>query len=363
MQVENSEGTSKIPWDGRQYLDETDGADNTTVLYTNAPAAFTQLITQSTPAKTTWFHHDALGSMREATDALEAVTDTAIYDAWGNTIAQTGATLIPLGYIGQLGYYLDPETALIWIRIRPLQPTIARWTSRDSLWPDNSPNPYTYGENNPELVVDPSGQDKILTPTGVQFQFRQTTGSIFLPGTGEYSQPGSQGSGGFRLVHSPDLFGPELVQSTVRVWGPNTCNTVGDGEDGGQVRVYLTPIVAPGTYRVQISIRTLVVATGGCGGGSITITPSTEPGIQIVRGMKGAQPGGMFSRTVLAPNQVTIKTKIVFKVVQKSKGRPLLLSWTPSIGLTCASAKTAMTALFDASIENWNMEDDHPLDP
>ena len=82
---------------------------------------------------TTYYHFDAVGSTKAATDSMEDVTDTWVYDAWGNTISRTGSTLIFLGYVGELGYYTDSETGLLYIRRRTFAPPTGRWTSEDPL--------------------------------------------------------------------------------------------------------------------------------------------------------------------------------------------------------------------------------------
>ena len=110
VQSENSEGTSKIIWDGKQYLAETDASNNTTVMYTNVPDEYTQLISQKETAKTSWFH----------------------YDAWGNEIVRTGTTHIVFRFVGQYGYLYNIDTGEFYVIERIYEPENARWTSQDS---------------------------------------------------------------------------------------------------------------------------------------------------------------------------------------------------------------------------------------
>jgi len=157
VEKQSNSGTTKFVWDEQNYLLETDAAGITTCTYTNEPVVYGNAISQRRAGDTIYLHFNAVGSTREATDSTETVTDTWVYDAWGNVVNRTGTTLIFLGYIGQLGYYVDPETGLFWIRKRPLEPTIARWTTTDPFWPIDDRNPFTYAGNNPVGSIDPSG--------------------------------------------------------------------------------------------------------------------------------------------------------------------------------------------------------------
>lgn len=133
VKIENNEGTSKIIWDGQQYLAETDGSDTTTVAYTNTPAAFTNLISQRKDGTTIWLHFDALGSMRQATNISEIVTDTAIYDAWENIVSQTGTTPIVFLWNGQHGYFYNIDTGDHYVIERIDDPVTARWMSLEPI--------------------------------------------------------------------------------------------------------------------------------------------------------------------------------------------------------------------------------------
>jgi RHS repeat-associated protein len=95
------------------------------------------------------------------TNAAGTVTDTVIYDAWGNIVSRTGTTAIVFLWVGVVEYYFDVETGQIYIRERTYRAMAGGWTSVD---PRNLRFPgrramsgYCYAGNNPLLAVDPSG--------------------------------------------------------------------------------------------------------------------------------------------------------------------------------------------------------------
>jgi len=152
--------TTNYIWDEDNLLAETDGSNVVQTVYTNEPQEYGNLVSTRLPiagTPTTVYHHfDGLGSTRQLTNAAGSVTDTMIYDAWGNVISRTGTMPVARLWIGQLGYYIDTETGDIWVRRRPLRPIIARWTTVDPL-PRNGVHTYEYGNNTPIVMVDASG--------------------------------------------------------------------------------------------------------------------------------------------------------------------------------------------------------------
>jgi len=74
-------------------------------------------------------HYDALGSTTMLTDDTGAVTDTFLFDAWGNTVGRTGTTATPYQWIGRWGYQLGTSTGVFYTRTGSYQPALARWTS------------------------------------------------------------------------------------------------------------------------------------------------------------------------------------------------------------------------------------------
>ena len=106
MRRKRQEGatTANYLWDGAQVLAETDGSNATVARYTLAPFGFGDLVAQRRSAASHWYHFDALGSTRALTDSGAAVTDTALYQAFGTQVAASGSTVNPHSWVGKLGY-------------------------------------------------------------------------------------------------------------------------------------------------------------------------------------------------------------------------------------------------------------------
>jgi len=106
-------------------------------------------------AATSYYHFDGLGSTSGLTDSSQNVTDTYIYNAYGEQVSPPGPTVNPFRFVGRLGYYYDTDTSDYYVREREYRPVIIRWLSEDPIEDDWSL--YRYVGNNPVNVVDPTG--------------------------------------------------------------------------------------------------------------------------------------------------------------------------------------------------------------
>ena len=144
-------------WDEDSYLEEYDDAGTTTAAYTNEPTDFGSVISQRRNSETSFNHYDAQGSTHQLTDQNENVTDTFLYDAWGNEVDRTGTTTAPFRYIGEFGYYFDEETDSYYVRARVYQPLIGRWWSVDPMGFLDGLNLFLYLNNDTVNNLDPTG--------------------------------------------------------------------------------------------------------------------------------------------------------------------------------------------------------------
>jgi RHS repeat-associated protein len=149
--------TTKYIWDEQNYLAEADASDAVNVVYTNEPEKYGYLVSTRISGTTSYHHFDALGSTRQLTTSAGSTTDSMTYDAWGNVINRTGTTGAALLWIGEIGYYFDPESSALWVRHRVYVPTIARWAASDSAGFRDGTNRYIYTQNRSVSAVDPTG--------------------------------------------------------------------------------------------------------------------------------------------------------------------------------------------------------------
>src|SRR5262245_48636099 len=118
--------TTNYIWDEQNYLAEADGSNTIQTVYTNEPEQYGNLISSRISGTTSYHHFDAIGSRRQLTNSAGTVTDTVIYDAWGNVVSRTGTTATTRLWVGVLTYYTDPEIGTVWVLLRPFGPVIAR---------------------------------------------------------------------------------------------------------------------------------------------------------------------------------------------------------------------------------------------
>lgn len=140
--------------DYAQVLEERDGSGVLIVSYIYGD----DLISQSHSGSISYYHYDGQMSTRTLTDAIETVTDSYIYDAFGILLDQTGTTLNNYLYTGQ---QYDPNIGFYYLRARYYNSEIGRFITvdpfRGSVYDPPSLHKYLYGRNNPISYVDPSG--------------------------------------------------------------------------------------------------------------------------------------------------------------------------------------------------------------
>jgi len=105
-----------------------------------------------------YYQYDGLGSTRALTDASGTLTDQYHYDAFGTLINQTGNSDNDYLYTGE---QYDSELDQYYLRARYYDQGVGRFTQLDE-WAGIDANPitlnkYLYGNADPVLGIDPSG--------------------------------------------------------------------------------------------------------------------------------------------------------------------------------------------------------------
>jgi RHS repeat-associated protein len=115
-------------------------------------------ISQQKDGVTDYFLTDALGSVRQLTDASGDVTFRQSFDPFGNLISQSGQGGSNYGYAGE---WTD-ASGLQNLRARYYSPSQGRFLTKDPfsgfLSQPSTLNAYAYATNNPVLMNDPSGK-------------------------------------------------------------------------------------------------------------------------------------------------------------------------------------------------------------
>ena len=101
-----------------------------------------------------------MSRVSEVGAVVSAITDTYVYDAYGNLLKQTGTTENDYLYTGE---QYNASTGLYYLRARYMNPLTATFTQRDSYEGElESPltqNRYLYAGGNPVMYSDPSGNN------------------------------------------------------------------------------------------------------------------------------------------------------------------------------------------------------------
>ena len=111
---------------------------------------------------TEYFLGDALGSVRQLTNASGTITYARAYDPYGVVTTTFGSSQSTYGYTGE---YSGDYNELVYLRARHYAPSMGRFLTRDTWGGDYSRplslNRWMYGYGNPVKYTDPTG----LTPS------------------------------------------------------------------------------------------------------------------------------------------------------------------------------------------------------
>jgi RHS repeat-associated protein len=157
VQKQDTTGTTNHVWDGQNVLLETNASNIIQVVYSLQPMLYGNLISQVRSGTTSFYLFDGLGSTTQLANATGSVTDSYIYDSFGNILLTSGSTVNPFRYVGRSGYYLDIDLVQYYLRARHYYPSVGRFLSRDTIALSFVSGWYQYVANNPARLKDPSG--------------------------------------------------------------------------------------------------------------------------------------------------------------------------------------------------------------
>ncbi len=143
-------------WDGSNIVIETNGAGTVTDKYVRGINLIYS--EDGTGANRRFFMYNGHGDTVQLTDTSGNVLKSYDYDAFGNEKNPDPNDTNVFRYAGEM---YDKETGTYYLRARYYDPSLGRFITEDSYLGNNtdplSLNLYTYCYNNPENLIDPSG--------------------------------------------------------------------------------------------------------------------------------------------------------------------------------------------------------------
>ena len=133
----------------------TDGSSPASPVLKDGNAIYTPGVSEHRGSTSKFYHGDALGSTRGITDSSQSVTNSQLFDAFGNTVSRTGTTPTPFGFDGKEQYQSDSDSGLQLLGHRYYDPSIGRFLSQDPI--HDGTNWYAYADNNPLVETDATG--------------------------------------------------------------------------------------------------------------------------------------------------------------------------------------------------------------
>jgi RHS repeat-associated protein len=162
-----------------------------------------------------FLHRDHLASVRIVTDAAGAVVESTGYAAYGERLNSGFQT--QKGYIGER---FDPETGLLYLNARYMDPMLGRFISPDD-WDPTLPgvgtNRYAYAKNDPINKSDPNGHQTFDDDDfGIGASERATTGAALLDQASKFDAAGKTEAADAVRAQAYDMLGSPEAARTAR---------------------------------------------------------------------------------------------------------------------------------------------------
>ncbi|MFK4427722.1 RHS repeat-associated protein [Bacillus sp. RC51] len=140
-------------------LYETDGSGNVLRQYVYSTSGVR--LAMKSKGQTLYYHYNPRGDVVAMTNQDKEVVATYEYDSWGNVLKSDTKGIAADNPFGYAGYMYDKEIGMYYLIARYYNPEHGVFLSVDPDPGDEDDpitmNGYTYGDNNPVMMVDPDG--------------------------------------------------------------------------------------------------------------------------------------------------------------------------------------------------------------
>ena len=144
-------------YEGMDVVQERDGQGSLVALYVrglDTGGGISGLLARVFNVGTSFMHYDGRGNVVQLTDASGAVSGKYTYDAYGNTLSQTG------GAAGLNPYRFSTKEvvgSLVYYGLRFYSPSLGKWINRDPIQEAGGTNVYEFVSNNSINKIDAYG--------------------------------------------------------------------------------------------------------------------------------------------------------------------------------------------------------------
>jgi len=158
-------GVNLYAYDGTNLIQEADSSGNLVARYVFG-TGIDELLAAHRDGVWKFYEADGLGSITSLSTSAGSISDTFVYDSFGNVPSATGSFTQPFRYAGR---EWDSETDLYYNRARYYDPHIGRFISEDPIGFEGGLNFYAYAGNNPLIHSDPSGTRVYIVAYGTGY--------------------------------------------------------------------------------------------------------------------------------------------------------------------------------------------------
>jgi len=145
--------SSLFAYDGDNLIEEANSSGTEVASYSQG-LNIDEPLAMDRSSVASFYEADGLGSVTSLSSSAGALAETHTRDSFGKQTGSTGSITNPFQYTGR---EFDTETSLYYYRARYYDPTSGRFISEDPLGWDVGPNYYSYVDNSPLFLLDPSG--------------------------------------------------------------------------------------------------------------------------------------------------------------------------------------------------------------
>ncbi len=232
-------GSITYLYEGANLVEEADAGGNLTARYVFGPG-----IDEPVAAyRGTWKYYqaDALGSITSLATLSSTVSDSFVYDSFGNLTSSTGAFTQPFRYTAR---EYDSEAGLYFYRARYYDATAGRFISEDPSGYNGGLNVYKYVRNNPLLFSDPLGLCPVIAKIKLWSTEEITPGKPVSPwvlhATHQENADGILPINNLQCVWARDLFATIQTTTTYLVIEECPRKPCWDGSGGHDLTFYTT---------------------------------------------------------------------------------------------------------------------------